>query len=369
MPDITSNPTIGAMRLQFWRDAIRRALDSDNTKNHQGSGSTSSISASAHAEPVAILLASAVADLRARALPTSSPSMDFSSHNRDLTGAWYSWLNRIITAREQYLNKRPYPTLEALETYAEDTYSVLMYLCLSSLPVASMEVDHVASHIGKAMGIATVLRGLPFLAFPSRSSGPAAWPLNLPQPPPLSSSSISSSPTQNPTIREEQDNTGHPPSSPNVQENQGIIPIPLDVLASTNVREEDVFRCGSSAPNLGDAVFKVASRAHEHLITAHEMFDSIRSDNSSATGSISSSTVDTETSAGESGSGKNRGATNSKSEIDTAFGVLMQAIPTRLWLEKLQRVDFDIFDPRLRRQDWRLPWKAYWAFRTRRLMS
>jgi NADH dehydrogenase [ubiquinone] 1 alpha subcomplex assembly factor 6 len=47
--DTTSHPTIGAMRMQFWRDAI-----------------TSCLAGSPRKEPTAILLASAVEDLDTR---------------------------------------------------------------------------------------------------------------------------------------------------------------------------------------------------------------------------------------------------------------------------------------------------------------
>jgi len=43
--------------------------------------------------------------------------------------------------------------------------------------------------------------------------------------------------------------------------------------------------------------------------------------------------------------------------------VMMPAVSTSLWLDRLQRVDFDVFREELRRREWRLPWKAYWAFR------
>jgi NADH dehydrogenase [ubiquinone] 1 alpha subcomplex assembly factor 6 len=49
-------------------------------------------------------------------------------------------------------------------------------------------------------------------------------------------------------------------------------------------------------------------------------------------------------------------------EVERGFGVLMAAVPTSQWLDKLQKVDFDIFKPELRTTDWRLPWKAYWVF-------
>jgi len=36
-------------------------------------------------------------------------------------------------------------------------------------------------------------------------------------------------------------------------------------------------------------------------------------------------------------------------------------------LDRLQGVDFDIFDASLRKVDWKLPMKAYWAYSRRRI--
>ena len=52
-------------------------------------------------------------------------------------------------------------------------------------------------------------------------------------------------------------------------------------------------------------------------------------------------------------------------EIEQAFGVLMPAVSTALWLERLESADFDVFHPALRAREWKLPWRAYWAYRRR----
>ena len=54
-----------------------------------------------------------------------------------------------------------YVSMKDLEAYSENTASSILYLLLEALGVRSHETDHIASHIGKAMGITTVLRGLP----------------------------------------------------------------------------------------------------------------------------------------------------------------------------------------------------------------
>ena len=298
--DTTSNPTVGAMRMQFWRDMV-----------------TGSLAGTPHKEPAAVLLAMAAEDL----------------HNRSNGQARLSkkWLFRIIKTREQYLGNSPYPTLSTLESYAENTYSTLLYLTLQAIPLNSLTADHLASHLGKATGISTVLRGLPLVAFP---------------PPP---------PTHH------MSNTkGKPMSSPP----QGAVLLPLDIMAETGVQEERVLREGPSAPGLRDAVFQVATRANDHLITAREMLKDLRGGRD--VGHDYEYIGDGEHS--YPAPTPRAGTKKQRDEVEMAFGVLMgPAVATSLWLEKLEKVDFDIFHASLRQTDWRLPWKAYWAVRQRKL--
>ncbi|EUC49887.1 hypothetical protein COCMIDRAFT_22449 [Bipolaris oryzae ATCC 44560] len=295
--DTTSTPTIGMMRMQFWRDTITKALAGTPPK-----------------EPVAILLAQAAEDLHERSDGKARLSKN--------------WFHRIINTREQYLGNPPYPTLSTLESYAENTYSTMLYLTLSALPQASLTTDHIASHIGKAMGIAAVLRGIPFIAFPQQQA------LGT-------SNSI----------------TGQ--SGPA----QGAVLLPLDVMAEASVREEDVFRQGGSAPGLRDAIFTVATRANDHLITAREMLNKLRSEGTLGHDFEHQHEEDHQYSVQQ----MNTGQEAQLAEVEKAFGVFMPSVATQAWLDKLQGVDFDIFDPSLRNLDWKLPMKAYWAYNRRKL--
>lgn len=285
------------MRMQFWRDTVTKALSGSPPK-----------------EPVAILLAHAAEDLHNRTDGKSRLSK--------------SWFHRIINTREQHLGNPPYPTLSALETYAENTYSTLLYLTLSTLPQTSITTDHIASHIGKAAGIAAVLRGIPLIAFP--------------QPQPNSTANHitgSSGPTQ------------------------GAVLLPLDVMASSNVREEDIFRQGGAAPGLKDAVFTVATRANDHLITAREMLSKLRSEGSLGHEFEHAHDGEHEYTPAQ----MSTGSEQQLRDVEAAFGVFMPSISTQGWLDRLQAADFDIFDARLRTGDWKLPVKAYWAFSRRSL--
>ncbi|CAI9624029.1 unnamed protein product [Staurois parvus] len=72
------------------------------------------------------------------------------------------WLTRIIDDREKNLDDRAYRNIKELETYAENTQSSLLYLTLETLDIKDVHADHAASHVGKAQGIVTCLRAVPF---------------------------------------------------------------------------------------------------------------------------------------------------------------------------------------------------------------
>ena len=295
--DTVSTPQVGAFRLQFWRDNVNRAFDSTPPK-----------------QPICILLAAALDNLAERTSGQGKLSK--------------SWFMRIISSREQYLNNNPYPTLDSLEKYAESTYSTLLYLTLQALPMNSVTADHIASHIGKAAGIVAVLRGLPLLAFPAPPNHHS------------NNAGLSSSVEQQ-----------------RVRYQQGVVTLPLDVMAEAGLREEDVLRKGAEAEGLRDAVFKVATRASDHLITARSMIHNLRR------GEDVGHAFEHEEE--EEHNYRPTSQQQQLAEVESSFGVLMPAVSTGLWLERLQKLDFDIFREELRRKDWKLPWRAYLAYNRR----
>ena len=292
--DTTSTSAIGRLRLQFHRDLV-----------------TNSLAGTPPAHPVAILLASAAADIAAH--PGSTP--------------WRPrWFLRAIDARERNLTGVSLPSMAALEEYGEHAYSSLMYLTLQAVPVSSLTADHVASHVGKAVGIAAVLRGLPLLAFPAGGRGGAA--------------AFSTG-----------DGTAQ----------RGSVALPVDAMVEAGMREEDVLRRGAEAPGLRDAVFSVATRANDHLITARRMMAEV---------SAGRGEDHPFEHAGDAEFVERPAVANGETptqELERAFGVFMPAVATQVWLDALQKQDFDIFAPKLRVTDWRLPWRAFWAYRRRRI--
>lgn len=138
--------------------------------------------------------------------------------------------------------------------------------------------------------------------------------------------------------------------------------LPLDIMAQTGVKEEEVFRKGADAEGLRDAVFTVATQANDHLITVEQMLNNLRA------GKDVGHDFEHEGEEGhEYGSAPGARGETPLEEVNRAFGVFLPAVGTRLWLDRLQQYDFDVFRPELLRGDWKLPWKAYAAYQRKKL--
>ena len=288
LPELVSNPTIGAMRMKFWQESLDKTFAGQPPR-----------------EPICLLLHKSLQDLDERGGSSSKKSIKF-------------WLSRLIRTREKHMDNRPYTSMESLEDYAENTYSTLMYATLASMPLRSMHVDHLASHVGKACGIVAVLRGIPVLAAP-------AQPVKTP-------SGIDAPSTHRPSLL-----------------------LPLDVMAEEGVKEEEVFRQGPNAPGLQDAVFKVATRANDHLITAREMLKRLKAGQ------------DPGHEFEHHGEGEHfyEEGSDTLQELQQGFGVLLEAAPAGQFLENLEKANFDPFA--VKTGGWRLPWRIWQSLSKERL--
>lgn len=123
--DAVTNPIIGKMRMQFWRDAVDECY---------------------------------------RGLPRRTPVAVALGEVLGTTPLSKLWFSRIINEREANLEVEQYITVKDMEKYCENTLSALLYLHLDSLGVKNTMADHAASHLGKAAGISTLLRGTPYQA-------------------------------------------------------------------------------------------------------------------------------------------------------------------------------------------------------------
>ncbi|KAK9845392.1 hypothetical protein WJX81_005412 [Elliptochloris bilobata] len=126
-------------------------------------------------------------------------------------------LQRIVTAREaDVCDRQPPASVAGLEAYGEDTAAQLLYLQMAVAGVRDSAADHACSHLGKAVAIATMLRG-----------------------------------------------TTH-----HARRRQSYIPV--DLCAKAGVSQEDIYR-GRPSDALSSAVYGVACVAKGHLDEAREL--------------------------------------------------------------------------------------------------
>ena len=131
--EVVSEPTLGRIRLEWWRETIEGIYAGGNVRAHYVAGP----------------LAEAV-------------------RRFDLTRYHF---DRLLDAREADLDDAPPPTLAALETYVEETSGRLMSLVLETLGAAA--AGAAARDASVAFGLAGLLRSIPFHARARRSYVPA----------------------------------------------------------------------------------------------------------------------------------------------------------------------------------------------------
>eukprot|EP00043_Microstomoeca_roanoka_P028317 m.17571 g.17571 ORF g.17571 m.17571 type:complete len:296 (+) comp8317_c0_seq2:115-1002(+) len=192
--DDAREPNAVRMRYLFWSDVI------DGLKRQNNKEADASTTPSQLRHPVALALQEVAKE-------------------HDLT---LSFLRQLIRARQSQSDDAPFQTLQEAETYAEQTCSSLYYLTLECMNIRNQHADHVASHLGRAEGLVTLLRGIPYLAA------------------------------------------------------QGKVRLPLDVCANHGVVQQELVR-GKTTPALQDAAHVIASEAVLHMNTARGMMKDVPS--------------------------------------------------------------------------------------------
>lgn len=120
------------------------------------------------------------------------------------------WFKRLVSSRETLLTTKTFETLSDVENYAENSVSPVLYLTLESLNIRTLDGDHAASHVGRAQGIVTFIRAIPYNAQKQR------------------------------------------------------VYVPLDLLAQHKVSQNDIIKF-SDDRKMKDLVFDVASTANSHI--------------------------------------------------------------------------------------------------------
>lgn len=126
-------------------------------------------------------------------------------------------LMRLVKARQRVGNLT-FMTVKDIEDYCEHSVSSVYYLMLDAAGIRNVHVDHAASHLGKAQGIVNLLRSV---KFQSRS--------------------------------------------------KYCVPVPQEILMRHGVSQERVLRDQSEDKGVEEAVFDMATVAHQHLQKAREL--------------------------------------------------------------------------------------------------
>ena len=129
--ETVSEPMLGQIRLQWWREVLGAAYAGMPPRQH----------------PVVLPLSAAIRELA-------------------LSRGYF---DRLIDSRERDLADAPPASLGVLEAYAEESSVPLIRLALEVLGVRSVALDAVARHVGIGYALSGLLRAMPFHAQAGRT--------------------------------------------------------------------------------------------------------------------------------------------------------------------------------------------------------
>lgn len=181
-----SEPQIAKLRLKFWYDSIDKCFDPEGSQSYVKD------------QPVLRELSRTIGTRKLNKM----------------------YLRRLVTARDRAPNKA-FETLRELEEYADQTCSSLLHLLVELSDVKNLQVDHAASHLGKAQGIAMLLRAIP--------------------------------------------HTGR----------QQAVCVPLEVLIKHGVSQERILRSDRNDKGVEECIFEVAGMANTHLKLTRQMMPQV----------------------------------------------------------------------------------------------
>ncbi|EDW00218.1 NADH dehydrogenase (ubiquinone) complex I, assembly factor 6 homolog [Drosophila grimshawi] len=177
-----TEPQIAKLRLKFWYDSIDKCFEPESSKSYVKD------------QPVLRELRRTVGTTKLNKL----------------------YLRRLVTARERPSNQA-FETLRELEDYADQTCSSLLHLLVQLSGVQDLQVDHAASHIGKAQGIAMLIRAIPHAG------------------------------------------------------RQQAVCVPLEILMRHGVSQERILRSEHNDKGVEECIFEVASASSTHLKLARQL--------------------------------------------------------------------------------------------------
>lgn len=128
-----------------------------------------------------------------------------------------NYLKRLVKARQR-IGNLTFMSVKDIEDYCEQSVSSVYYLLLDAAGIKNVHTDHAASHLGKAQGITNLLRSV---KYQSRS--------------------------------------------------KYVIPVPQEILMRHGVSQERILRDQAEDKGVEEAVFEMATVAHQHLEKARAL--------------------------------------------------------------------------------------------------
>ena len=219
--DSTSHPTIAQMRIEFWSNVIDEIYN-ENNKN----------AFSYRGQPIAWEIKSVnfVLLIIIFFIIYFIFFFSFQIYKSDENKLSKHWFKKLINSRvDVCVNDFPFNSIQDLENYAESSVSPVYYLLIEYMnfsqqlsPAKRIQLDHIASHTGKAQGIVNMLRGIPFNAKANRCY------------------------------------------------------VPNDLLVKHKISHEDFLR-GKQSQNMNDVCYDIACMAKQHTEQAEQLIKQISS--------------------------------------------------------------------------------------------
>lgn len=236
------------------------------------------------------------------------------------------FFHQFLQTRRHFMNSGQFNTVSDICSYGEGTYSQLNYLTqglmlspgvspsaislLEHLSKLQQLVGDVAAHIGQATAVASMLLGANYYAG-----------------------------------------------------SKNMVTIPVDVMTKNDLSQEDFFRLAQGhndstevRDKLKNCVYEVAVTANDHILTARQKIDQIRQEIGVVVGENPNDKLVSKHS-----------RRWRKGIPDVVFLPFMVAIPTTLYLRRLEKNDFDLLSPNMQSKEWRLAWRSYRSYYQRKI--
>lgn len=235
-----------------------------------------------------------------------------------------SYFQTFLQTRRQFVkNGGSFQSVNDICSYGEGTYSQLNYLTQSLLlspsispsairlleysPELQSLLSDIAAHIGQATAVSSMILGVPYYA---QTRNQVTLPVDLMTENDLSQESV---------LRLCQGHTSD------------------DSVDNTRIKEK-----------LKEVVYQTAITANDHVITARDKLSKVRLKIEEVALAHSDDKLLVQQSR------------NWRRNVpDVIFTPMMVSIPTILYLNKLERCDFDIFHSKLNQKEWRLAWTSF----------